>query len=299
MLTLGSLFAGIGGFEIAATWAGIRPVWSNEIDPFCCKVLRKNFDHEIIEKDIRSCGKHNLKKVDIITGGFPCQPFSCAGKRKGTKDDRYLWPEMLRIIQELRPKWVIGENVADIISMDDGKTFENILIDLENEGYRTETYLIPACGVGAWHRRNRVWIIAHCSTQRSFQSSKKQQSKQFNANGFKGRISSNSNKFNDNVSGLHTSKVSQQKKAKIQYDTNAIGERLEVEQCERKNHEQKFQATKRICDGGELWKVEPGMGRVVDGLSNRVDRIKGLGNAIVPQLVYQIFKAVLKYENER
>jgi len=115
-MTIGSLFAGIGGFELAATWAGIEPLWSNEIDPFACKVLTKNFNHEIIQKDIREIGKHNLQPVDIISGGFPCQPFSQAGKRQGTDDDRYLWPEMCRIIKELRPpgllvKMLLGSSV--------------------------------------------------------------------------------------------------------------------------------------------------------------------------------------------
>ena len=128
-MRLGSLFAGIGGFELAATWAGITPVWSNEIEPFACKVLTKNFDHEIIQKDIREIGKHNLPAVDIISGGFPCQPFSQAGKRKGTEDNRYLWPEMLRIIRELQPSWVIGENVAGLLSMERGATLKRILAD--------------------------------------------------------------------------------------------------------------------------------------------------------------------------
>jgi len=107
-MTLGSLFAGIGGFELAATWAGIEPIWSNEIDSYCCKVLNKNFNHEIIEKDIREIGKHNLKRVDIISGGDPCQPNSVAGLGKGKEDHRFLWPQMFRIIRELHPPWIIN-----------------------------------------------------------------------------------------------------------------------------------------------------------------------------------------------
>jgi len=201
-MTLGGLFSGIGGFELAAQKAGIVPVWSNEIDPWCCKVLRKNFDHEIIEEDIRllpsnateqgfqkrssktmgqpeenkkskrlygKTQRHKIMSVDIITGGFPCQPFSYAGKRKGTDDDRYLWPEMLRIIKDVRPSWVIGENVAGIKSMENGKTLDRILTDLEDIGYNTETFLIPACSVGTWHRRDRIWIIAYSNSRHSGQ----------------------------------------------------------------------------------------------------------------------------------
>ena len=193
---MGSLFAGIGGFEISAKWAGIQPIWSNEIDPWCCKVLRKNFNHEIIEKDIRLVTAHTneqrcnrtgrqviqqrklshgkpriydkeksefktIQSPDILTGGFPCQPFSHAGKRKGKDDNRYLWPEYLRLIRELQPTWVIAENVAGLISMENGRTLEGILLDLENENYTPEIYNIPACGVGAWHKRERIWIVAH------------------------------------------------------------------------------------------------------------------------------------------
>jgi len=162
-LTLGSLFAGIGGFEYAASQLGIIPLWSNEIDKVSCQILRKNFTHEIIERDIKEVGKANLRRVDIISGGFPCQPFSAAGKRKGTDDNRYLWPEMLRVIKELKPTWVIGENVAGLLSMANGKTLERILLDLENEGYNNEVFSIPACSVGAWHRRERLWICANSS----------------------------------------------------------------------------------------------------------------------------------------
>ncbi len=130
-MTLGGLFEGIGGFPLAATWAGIKPIWSNEIDPFCCKVLRKNFDHEIIEKDIREIGKHNLKSVDVIAAGVPCQPASIAGQRKGKSDDRWLWGEAIRVISELEPSYVICENPTGILSLDNGKPFNEILFALE------------------------------------------------------------------------------------------------------------------------------------------------------------------------
>lgn len=160
----GQLFAGIGGFGLAAYWAGIENVWANEIDPYCCKLLKKNFPKTTVyEEDIRNIGKHNLAAVDIISGGFPCQPFSSAGKRRGKDDDRYLWPEMLRIIRELQPTYIIGENVAGLLSMENGKTLRGILSDLENEGYNNEVFVIPAAGLGAWHKRDRLWVCSHAN----------------------------------------------------------------------------------------------------------------------------------------
>lgn len=155
-MTLGSLFAGIGGFELAAQRAGITPLWSNEIDPFCCQVLRKNFKHKIIEADIRTIGKHNLEAVDIISGGFPCQPFSVSGFRKGKADERYLWPEMLRVIDEVKPAYVIAENVSGVSFLVD-----EICTGLEALGYKVEPVSIEACALGADHIRERYWFCAY------------------------------------------------------------------------------------------------------------------------------------------
>lgn len=155
MITHGSLFSGIGGFDLAACWAGIETRWQVEIDNFCNKVLEKHFPNAKRYKDIKEV--KGLERVDIISGGFPCQPFSIAGKQKGKDDDRYLWEEMLRIIREVKPSYVIGENVANLWNMG----FENLLVDLENEGYEVESFIIPACATGAPHKRNRIWIIAY------------------------------------------------------------------------------------------------------------------------------------------
>ena len=161
-MTHGELFAGIGGFGLAAHWAGLETLWANEIDPFAIKVLKKNFPNtKIYEEDIKKIGKHNLPRVDVLSGGFPCQPFSQAGRREGKDDTRYLWPEMLRVIRELQPTYVIGENVAGLLSMENGETLKRILSDLEDEGYHNEVFLIPACAKGAWHRRDRIWIVCY------------------------------------------------------------------------------------------------------------------------------------------
>ena len=149
------LFEGIGGFSLAALWAGWTTPVMVEWNPYCQSVLKKNFPNATIFGDIRHFGgRPYAGQIDIITGGFPCQPYSHAGKRKGNDDDRALWPEMLRVIREVAPEWVVGENVAGLLSMDGGRVFAGILADLENEGYSTETYVIPAIGVGAPHRRD-------------------------------------------------------------------------------------------------------------------------------------------------
>ena len=153
-----SLFSGIGGDDIASEQAGISTVCFVERDPFCQKVLNKHWPEIPIIGDIHDCTKEKIKgTVDIIGGGFPCQPFSNAGNRRGQEDDRYLWPEMLRLVQEFKPAWVVGENVAGIINLG----LDTVLSDLENEHYRTQAFIIPACAISAPHRRDRVFMVAH------------------------------------------------------------------------------------------------------------------------------------------
>jgi len=200
------LFSGIGGFALAASWVWgdeHEIVSFVEIDKFCQKVLNKHWPLVPIIEDIRDVtyerilayaehSRHNITEnriktkqdsnesqngifkrdggnerttsptIDLLTGGFPCQPFSCAGKRRGSKDDRALWPEMLRVIQEVRPAWIIGENVAGIINME----LDTVLSDLESAAYEVQSFFIPACGVDAPHRRDRVWIVAHSNGKR-------------------------------------------------------------------------------------------------------------------------------------
>lgn len=157
------LFSGIGGFALAASWAWPRHevVAFCEKDPFCRQVLRKHWPTAPIVEDIRNLDGSDYANVDLLTGGFPCQPASTAGKRGGTEDDRWLWPEMLRVIRQARPRFVLGENVPGLVSLDDGLVFERVLLDLEDAGYEAWPLVIPACGVGAPHRRDRVWIVAY------------------------------------------------------------------------------------------------------------------------------------------
>lgn len=278
------LFSGIGGFSLAGHWAGFETVAFIERDKFCHKVLQKNFPGIPIYDDIiQFDGKEYQGAADIVCGGFPCQPFSTAGKRKGAEDSRHLWPEMLRVISEVRPKWAIGENVAGILTMDGGNLFESICLDLEAEGYEVQPYVIPAISLGAPHRRDRVWIVAQVRTTAN--STSKQ--------------------------NITTDKRWVQQKFSLRdskYTANGDGAGLQREFCgqfrgvSETNGTQQGRSTDGTFTAGEQWRthwheVATRLCRVDDGLSGRVDRhraarLKALGNSIVPQIAYQIFEAI-------
>lgn len=159
-----SLFSGIGGFDLAAEWMGWTNVLHCERDPFCQRVLQYHFPNSKTYNDVKTFdGTEWRGRVDILTGGFPCQPYSSAGKRLGKDDERHLWPEMCRIISEITPAYVVGENVRGLLNWNGGVVFEEVCADLEAMGYEVWTGLIPAAGVGAPHRRDRVWWVAHHS----------------------------------------------------------------------------------------------------------------------------------------
>lgn len=161
-MTHASLFSGVGGFDLAAEWAGWTNVFNCEINPFCRKVLKYHFPNAVQYEDIRTTDFTVWRdRIDVLTGGFPCQPFSVAGNRKGTGDARYLWPEMLGAVREIRPRWIVGENVPGIVDWSEGLVFEQVCSDMENEGYEVQPFVLPACGVNAPHKRNRIWFVAH------------------------------------------------------------------------------------------------------------------------------------------
>src|SRR5215510_6823709 len=170
-MTVGSLFTGIGGFDLGLERAGMRIDWQVEIDPFCLRVLEKHWPHVKRYTDIRTVGAHNLGSVDLVCGGFPCQPHSLAGRRCGAADERNLWPEFARLICELRPRWVVAENVPGLLSVDAGRFFGGVLRDLAACGYDAEWNVLSAAEFGAPHRRDRVWLVAYpdergCEEQR-------------------------------------------------------------------------------------------------------------------------------------
>jgi len=167
-MTHGSLFSGIGGFDLAAEWSGWENLFNCEWEEFPRKVLKHHFPNAKQYEDIKDFNATDYNgRIDVLSGGFPCQPFSTAGLRKGTEDERHLWPEMLRIIGECQPRWVVGENVRGLVSWSDGLVFETCCTDLEAIGYSVQSFIIPACATGAPHRRDRVWIVAHSNNIRS------------------------------------------------------------------------------------------------------------------------------------
>ena len=177
----GSLFSGIGGFDLAAEWMGWQNIFHCEIGEFPRKILKHHFPKSICYEDIKKTDftKHR-GEIDIISGGFPCQPYSNAGKRRGKEDDRHLWPEMLRVIREVQPRFVVGENVAGLLSWNNGMVFHEIITDLENEGYETQAFLIPACATNAVHRRDRIWFVAHSKSNGRLERGKKINGREIN-----------------------------------------------------------------------------------------------------------------------
>jgi DNA (cytosine-5)-methyltransferase 1 len=166
-MTHGSLFSGIGGFDLAAQWMGWTNVFQCEIDSFCQKILKHHFPNTHLHYDIKQTDFRKYRGVvEIISGGFPCQPFSLAGKRRGTNDNRYLWDEMFRAIREISPRWIVGENVLGIVNWNEGLVFEKVCSDLETSGYEVQPFVLPSCGTNAPHQRYRVWFIAHANFER-------------------------------------------------------------------------------------------------------------------------------------
>jgi len=315
--THGSLFSGIGGFDLAAEWIGWENKFHCEWDDFGKKILSYYWPNaksygDITKTDFRQW----MGGIDVLTGGFPCQPFSTAGKRLGKDDNRYLWPEMLRAIREIQPTWVIGENVGGIISMvqpcDEVKVgcqtslleedyftkkeqeyvVETICSDLEREGYSVQPLLIPACSVGAPHRRDRVWFVAYSEINRN--RGKLHRMKVSNG----GEWKSKEHRENNVQSGDNGEKWN----ATNPYGTVKQGEYIgKTEQGEPDrpdcgngiNNFKNFPTQSPICGGDD------GIPDKLDGITIpkwRINTVKAYGNAIVPQVAYEIFKAIKKIE---
>lgn len=322
MLTHFSLFTGIGGLDLAAEWAGFETVGQCEWADYPTKVLEKHWPDVPRWRDIRSVTKESYfertgrRTVDIVSGGFPCQPFSTAGQRKGDKDDRYLWPEMLRVISEFQPTWVIGENVGGLVSMAQSdcevemetetailKNFEMVLEtirrDFERIGYESQPILIPACGVGANHRRDRIFIMAwNTKGNRSNKIGEIPQGKDANTRGIcKDVAHTNSCGYIHRQPEEQPTKAGEYAQCKLircsenVADTNSQG--FQDIQGSKKNAEQPGNGT---FSNSSWWDFEPNVGRVADGIPDRVDRLKGLGNAVVPYQAYPIFQVIHNIE---
>jgi len=296
------LFSGIGGFALA-----VDEVWDNtehifcEIDPYCQALLKKRFPKARIYGDIReltadtyrnrlqkqgaeqqTSEDRQLPEIKLLTGGFPCQPFSQAGKRKGTNDDRHLWPEMLRVIHEFKPTWVIAENVRGLLTIEQGVVFQQVCLDLEREGYETQPFIIPAVAVNAPHRRDRVWFVGNND---KYGNERKKQKIQ---DGKQGAITARDNSNAPDTTDRYAKCVNVEGVREQQDNKKPNG----LFNRERQEWKQNW-----LEVATELCRVDDGLPAGLDGLKlsksrHRVERLKALGNAIVPQVAVEIMKAI-------
>lgn len=323
-MNCGHLFNGIGGFALAAHWMGWNNVMHCEIDPFCNKVMKHHFPNSYQHEDIRTTDFTIWRgNLDLITGGFPCQPYSTAGKRKGKDDDRHLWPQMLRAIREIQPSWIVGENVRGLTNWNGGLVFDEVQADLEAEGYEVLPFLLPAAGINAPHRRDRIWFVAHA-----------------NSGGFSRHNSVGEDrceeKKNEGAEQREEWNEVQRERLRIITGGNvaagivadAGGVGLEGRVYDGDGGETGTGVFERRAVVGTYdktdWRYFPTQSPICnrnDGLSNgladypvpsksgtrilkgkqlygrwRKESLKAMGNAVVPQVAYQIFKAIEQYE---
>jgi DNA (cytosine-5)-methyltransferase 1 len=305
------LFEGIGGFSLAARWMGWETVAWCEWDKNCQRVLKYHFPNANAHDDITKTDfTRYAGQIDILTGGFPCQPYSTAGKRLGKEDDRHLWPEMLRAIREVRPRWVVGENVRGLVSWNGGLVFDEVQTDLEAEGYEVWAFLLPACAVDAPHRRDRVWFVAHTNSSRG-EKSKLQLPNLYSRPGICNKQTTT------NAGGTGRQKLDTPAKPGFAEHSsgcnNSDAANAEIERLSQWNgeqaREQEANSTTKRHGCIPKWSNFPtqspvcsrndGFPRGLDGIAFskwREFSIGAYGNAIVPQVAYQIFKAVEQWE---
>ena len=284
------LFSGIGGFSLALERVGFKTIGFCEIDPYCRLLLQKHWKGVTIHNDIKKLEAKDISKpVDILTGGFPCQPYSVAGKQKGTDDNRYLWPDMFRIIKEVKPTFVIAENVRGIINIQNGMVFETVCSDLEAEGFEVQSFIIPAAGVGAPHKRERVWIVGYSKYNGSLTSKIERRNTETSTRTQEG---TNTTLEPKGTSGSRNNVTMENTRRKL-YERPSVGEKNEDET--RKEITDQHQRSSSTSWGS--WQSEPNVGRVANGVPQRAHRLRGLGNAIVPQIAEEIGKAIWKTLN--
>ena len=299
------LFSGIGGFSLGLeATQRINTVAFCEIDSFCTKVLNKNWPIIPVYKDIKELTYEKLKAdgigpIDIITGGYPCQPFSQAGRKKGEQDPRHLWPEYFRLIKECRPTWVIGENVSGHIKLG----LDSVLAALESEGYAVRTFSISAASIGSNHKRERVWVVAHTRQPgRRIESSRN--TKSLGRGSFEEtKWSTNTNKASG--SSERTTTVADTKSERTRKNDERVWERSsrasrrETTTIPNTNsdREKRNQSKNRQGSGSEQnnwWDLEPKLGRVAHGIPDRTHRLRALGNSVVPHIPYYLAQSILE-----
>ena len=274
-MTHGSLFSGIGGFDLAAEWMGWENVFHCEWNEFGKRVLSHYWPNAKRYDDITKTDFTIWRgRVDVLSGGFPCQPYSTAGKRLGKEDERHLWPEMLRAIREIAPRWVVGENVRGLVNWNGGMVFDEVQADLEAAGYEVLPFILPACGKDAPHRRERVWFVAYANgpgRQEQHLTTKPSRKKQ------PARVA------------MHTNSASKQGEYIRQ---TGEGQFNGPNSRDGVNQWQNFPTQSPICGGDD------GIPTELDGITFskwRNESIKAYGNAVVPQVVYEIFKAINEF----
>jgi DNA (cytosine-5)-methyltransferase 1 len=314
------LFSGIGGFSLGLeATGGFETVAFCDIDKYSRKVLKKQWPNVKQYEDIKELNYERLKAdgigtIDIITGGYPCQPFSVAGRKKGEEDPRHLWPEYFRLIKELRPSWVIGENVSGHIKLG----LDTVLENLESEGYSARTFSISASSVGAKHQRERIWIVANArqhggrieptgnteSTRRGpLETTERSADTDTISRSSKGEETlANSVELGLEKHG-HSETTESIKRGKTMADTNVEGRQGRIHRRQNKEWESQQRHFGRNSaahgqQGQNWWDIEPELGRVAHGIPNRVDRLKGLGNSLVPQIPYFIAQSILQVEEQ-
>jgi DNA (cytosine-5)-methyltransferase 1 len=333
----GSLFSGIGGFDLAAEWMGWENVFHCEWNKFGQQVLKYYWPKAISYEDITKTDfTVHRGTIDIITGGFPCQPYSSAGKRLGKEDERHLWPEMLRAIREIQPSWVVGENVRGLTNWNGGMVFDEVQVELEAEGYEVIPFLLPACAVNAPHRRDRIWFVAHSNgskqtNNRAGNIEKKREIWGNEKSDVFGELSCDGDVADTNSIRLEQCKNGREmgrgqrevggERSKLTNATQTNGEiqnasYSNLQRCNKStptpitNKQERQHSKENTFDKPRGWENFPTVSPICfgdDGLSNRLDSItfpkwrqesiKAGGNAIVPQVVHQIFKAIEEYES--
>ena len=330
----GSLFSGIGGFDLAAQWMGWTNVFHTEWNEFGQKVLQHHFPNSISYHDIikTDYSIHN-GDIEIITGGFPCQPFSLAGKRKGTDDERYLWHEMLRAIQQIQPTYVVAENVRGLLTIDGGMVFEQVCADLEAEGYQVQPVLLPAAGVNAPHRRDRIFIVAYsnkCDDRRTSRADETASRKKRLSKRHQVRQSSKPSEVQQPAANTNDTGTKQSMRSERTRQKDDEGWEGQSQSEPWKNGINEFAANTDITSAADeiqarrnvssstrdeqigRWQNFPTESAICggnDGIPDRLDditfpkwrneSIKAYGNAVVPQLILPIFQTIEKLHREK
>jgi len=292
-----SLFSGIGGFDLAAERMGWENMFHCEWNPFGKKVLNYYWPKAISYDDITKTDfTIHRGKIDILTGGFPCQPYSTAGKRLGKEDDRHLWPEMLRAIREIKPKFIVGENVSGLLSWNGGLVFNEVQTDLEAQGYEVQPVLLPACSVNAPHRRDRIWFVAYSRSERCHNGGNYRKKRHVQND----KRTPEENKSERKKRKCRTGEIS--KVEGVVTNPQRIGQQEQGEPARPMYSKKNTSWKASWADNDGRWPTQSPICSRDDGLSRRLDgitfpkwrqeSIKAYGNAIVPQVALQIFKAI-------